>query len=100
MTPHSRRRHPTSSATELDGPRRSLVRSRAQSNREGPNGAAPSARLLNDLRGPRDNDVNGRPDPHFQPGTGRPPGRSGTAQRTTTRTPVIASFAPTLRPRL
>ncbi len=26
MTPHSRRRHPTSSATELDGPRRSLVR--------------------------------------------------------------------------
>jgi glycosyltransferase involved in cell wall biosynthesis len=25
MTPHSRRRHPTSSATELDGPRRSLV---------------------------------------------------------------------------
>src|SRR5664280_1865827 len=28
MTPHSRRRHPTSSATELDGPRRSLVRRR------------------------------------------------------------------------
>src|SRR5664280_1550249 len=25
MTPHSRRRHPTSSATELDGPRRSPV---------------------------------------------------------------------------
>src|SRR5450759_2178646 len=25
MTPHSRRRRPTSSATELDGPRRSLV---------------------------------------------------------------------------
>src|SRR5664280_2622354 len=30
MTPHSRRRHPTSSATELDGPRRSLVSHRGR----------------------------------------------------------------------
>jgi len=46
--------------------------------KNGPNSAAPSARLRHGLYGPRSDDVNGRADPHLQPGTGRPPGRSET----------------------
>jgi hypothetical protein len=40
-------------------------------------------------QGPRSNDVDKRPDPHFQPGTGRPPGATGT-RRSTPRRPWVS----------
>ena len=48
---------------------------RARSNIEGPVHAAPSARLMNGLEGPRKHDVSRRPDHHFQPGRAAPQGR-------------------------
>ena len=40
-------------------------------NSEGPDSAAPGARLLDGLQRPSRYDVDGYPEPHFQPGTGR-----------------------------
>src|SRR5450759_3674167 len=51
--------------------------SRARGNTEGPINAAPGARLTDGLNEPRNSDIGGQPQPHFQPGTGGPEGQWG-----------------------
>jgi len=45
---------------------------------KGPTAQLPAPDSNTASNGPRSDDVNGRADPHLQPGTGRPPGRSET----------------------
>jgi hypothetical protein len=51
---------------------------RARSNTEGPNGTAPRVRLIHGLKRTKERRRRRVTTPHFQPGTGRPPGGTET----------------------